>query len=121
MQDALNTYRVCVTREDLQPLRSAGIGRIELVETITFPSTPELPPPSANYIALHATCCRIAALSGATDHFVAVEEDFDAYRGMPFSGVSGEALDSLSRFLEFGIPTNGRSQRYCDIHDEHDA
>ncbi|KAJ7280217.1 hypothetical protein C8J57DRAFT_1501661 [Mycena rebaudengoi] len=78
--DEPNTYRVCVSQPEIRPFRFVGFCRTEPVTTVTFPSTPDLPPPSPDYLALHATCCRIAVLSGAADHFAAVKEDFEDFR-----------------------------------------
>ncbi|TBU59750.1 hypothetical protein BD310DRAFT_368473 [Dichomitus squalens] len=62
-----NRYRFA----SIHPLEAIGIRK----EFITFHSSnPRLPSPSSEYLSIHAACCRIAHLSGASDHLYELEE-----------------------------------------------
>ncbi|KAJ7459031.1 hypothetical protein B0H11DRAFT_2199258 [Mycena galericulata] len=103
----LNEYTVHVRNESYRPMRPSYTDQYKFVdvEKVTFISTPELPAPSPQYLALHAACCRISALSGAGDHISKVDRDFDDLKSIVGFQVSQESLDAMSRALQFGYGT----------------
>jgi len=55
-----NVYNLCATQPVILPPRHSN--------PIVLPSSEDLPPPSAEYIHLHATCARVAHMSGAGEY-----------------------------------------------------
>ncbi|KII93031.1 hypothetical protein PLICRDRAFT_672317 [Plicaturopsis crispa FD-325 SS-3] len=84
--DTPNCYRVRVSKAIFE-----DPGR----ELVTFTtSDPELLPlPSAELLALHATCANVAHLSGASEYLNKFERDVESVKVMAFDGSSFETLN----------------------------
>lgn len=63
----------------------------QLPTTITFNATdPQLPPPSRNYLELHALCCEVAMLSGAGEYVNWVQDQFEETQVLAGDGSSAQ-------------------------------
>ena len=51
-----------------------------------------LPVPSSELLALHATCCKVAHMSGAAEYIEKVYKDADAMGVLAFDGASSDIL-----------------------------
>ena len=59
-------------------------------------SDPEnLPVPARELLALHATCCKVAHLSGAAEYIDEIYRDADKLGVLPADGTSGDMLDYM--------------------------
>jgi len=74
------------------------------MDCITFTSiSDDLPPPNPDYLGLHAACCRVAHMSGATDH---IDRLLDAIeRAFGLSENDGSSAHLLSFALEEEMTT----------------
>jgi hypothetical protein len=80
-----NTYKVCWAG-DLVPIRNAKT-------TVTFVSRSELPLPSPDYLHIHATCAKVANLSGAGDYIDKVLRDLEDIQVLSEDGAFAELLE----------------------------
>ena len=53
------------------------------------------PPPNPQLLALHATCARVAHMSGATEFFGKLERDAEETSVLAFDGSSAHLLSDL--------------------------
>ncbi|KAF8873781.1 hypothetical protein BD779DRAFT_1679049 [Infundibulicybe gibba] len=66
--DEPNRYKVCTTMPAIFPMNNTP-------RFVKFESTsPELELPSPEYLGLHAVCCRVAHMSGATRYLVTLDD-----------------------------------------------
>ncbi|RDB14760.1 hypothetical protein Hypma_016236 [Hypsizygus marmoreus] len=92
-----NEYRIQVSVERLRPKGSAS----QPVQTVMLRGDDDsLPPPSVGYLALHATCCKVAQKSGAVQYLNDIDDNFgDAVMDARY--VSSSAVcDALIQSLE---------------------
>jgi hypothetical protein len=70
-------------------------------EFVTFStSDPEhLPVPSPDLLALHATCCKVAHLSGAAEYIDKNWDDLDETGVLAYDGSSGDILNHKLRSI----------------------
>jgi len=67
------------------------------------PPTPDpvnLPVPSRTYLAIHATCAKVAHLSGAAECIDAFERDMEDRTTLDPNGTSANILDDAIRGLQ---------------------
>lgn len=93
-------YKVCVFRE-------ADEGYIRLFKgpephvdgapmVVDFTSQLEqVPPPDPDLLALHATCARVAHMSGAAEFFDRLQWDAEETKVLAFNGSSADLLSNL--------------------------
>ena len=60
--------------------------------TITFQTETDIPLPDPDYLRIHAACCRVAHLSGATGYMDKILEDLEAMRVLSKDGSSAHVL-----------------------------
>ncbi|KAK7030885.1 hypothetical protein VNI00_013995 [Paramarasmius palmivorus] len=78
-----------------------------LKKKITFQSTPDLPAPSPELLALHAACATVAHLSGAGAYIDELDEDTDSLPVLTHDGQSSEILNNaIIRSLGSLPPSN---------------
>ncbi|KAJ7781964.1 hypothetical protein DFH07DRAFT_1017900 [Mycena maculata] len=120
-QGIQDEYYLRVRNETVRPVAPARFGDLIIskkVQTVKFCSTPELPAPSPEYLALHATCCRIAIKSGSADHLEKIEVEFNDLKDSLCWQVSHEALDSLLQVLKFGHTTRHTIEDSSEAEDD---
>ncbi|TFK53832.1 hypothetical protein OE88DRAFT_1656202 [Heliocybe sulcata] len=94
--DAPNCYRIRGTDSDLIP-------PTELV-TFTTPDPEHLPLPSAELLALHAACAKVAHLSGAAEYLDDLDRDLEASTVLASDGGSSEVLHyAITRLAREGV------------------
>lgn len=65
---------------------------------MTFVAAHELDFPSPEYLRIHASCCRIAGLSGAAEWYRKLERDEEDYSDSAGGGAFGDILmDKLAQ------------------------
>jgi hypothetical protein len=85
LQGTANTYNVR-WRNNWRGIRSA-------MTTVTFASQEGLPPPSPDYLRIHASCAKVANLSGAGDYIDKILSDLENIQVLSRDGVSAELLE----------------------------
>ncbi|KAK7037499.1 hypothetical protein VNI00_010991 [Paramarasmius palmivorus] len=75
---------------------------------ITFASAPNLPAPSPELLALHATCAKVAHLSGAGAFIDELDEDTDDLPVLAQDGRSSEVLNNAILLSLGSIPPSIR-------------
>lgn len=60
--------------------------------TFTTPDSVKLPVPSPEYLAIHATCCKVAYLSGAGEYIERILREMEDTKVLSQDGASAEAL-----------------------------
>ena len=85
-QDIPNTYKLRTARShSMDP-------RWKSTVTFTTPDPVKLPVPSRAYLELHAACCRVAHLSGASKCIDRILRDMEDIQVLSQDGTSAEAL-----------------------------
>ncbi|KAJ3574973.1 hypothetical protein NP233_g1407 [Leucocoprinus birnbaumii] len=70
----------------------------DMADFVTFSTPPSdespgyLPVPSSELLALHATCCKVARMSGAAEYIDRVYDDVDGLGVLDWDGSSGDLL-----------------------------
>jgi hypothetical protein len=69
----------------------------DLPRFVTFSTTDpvNLPVPAPELLTLHATCCKVANLSGASQHIDKIYRDVDMMDVLEADGSSGDMLNYL--------------------------
>ncbi|KAJ8474973.1 hypothetical protein ONZ51_g6871 [Trametes cubensis] len=81
-----NTYKVVLARGRTHDA-------INVREKVHFVSHhPDLPVPNPRYLQIHATCCRIAHMSGAADYLDLVLRDIEESKVLAEDGTSADTL-----------------------------
>lgn len=85
-QTKQHTYRICSTHDRF--IR-------DLPRTVTFTKYANFDLPDSRYIKMHATCCRVAHMSGAVGYLDDIMDDLDEGRSKVLSedGSGGRILD----------------------------
>jgi hypothetical protein len=96
-QDTPNRYRTCY----VQPFdpKDLHYNIPEFIE-LTTTDAARLPLPNPAYLALHASCCRVAHLSGAAEFLEWMDEHEDTFSSSVPSGDLSAALTARLLFLE---------------------
>jgi len=96
-----NRYKVCVFHEEDEGyIRRNFVGPKPHIDgapmVVEFNSKhKEAPPPDPQLLALHATCARVAHMSGAAEFFNKLEWDAEETRVLAFDGSSAHLLTNL--------------------------
>ena len=96
-----NRYKVCVFHEsDERYIRRNFVGPKDHVDGAPMvvelaSSYQEAPPPDPQLLALHATCARVAHMSGAAKFFNQMQWDAEETDVLAFDGSSAGLLSSL--------------------------
>ena len=100
-QDAPHTYRVCTAKDSLRNVPP-------LPEQVTFATVTDLPLSHCGYLALHALCCEVAWMSGATEHIMDIERRMDNTKVLANDGSIVDLLMSALSAVEWtSCPANG--------------
>ncbi|RDB14788.1 hypothetical protein Hypma_016332 [Hypsizygus marmoreus] len=97
--DIENEYYLRAVYEFIRPSKGPGV----LVDTVTFAGTDDKPAPSPDYLALHATCCKVAHMLGAAEYLDEIERDFDEVAVEAHFVSSPAVCDALIRSLEVTV------------------
>ncbi|KAI9567170.1 hypothetical protein HD554DRAFT_2220399 [Boletus coccyginus] len=97
----LGRYKICVSNEGIEEyIRRIFVAPKPHVDgapmVVEFTSKhAEAPPPDPLLLALHATCARVAHMSGAAEFFDQLEWDAEATKVLAFDGSSASLLSNL--------------------------
>ena len=84
-QNIPNKYKLRATHPSL-------LNRLKPTVTFTTPDPEKLPVPSETYLELHAACCRVANLSGASEYIEKILRDMEDIQVLSQDGDSAEVL-----------------------------
>ncbi|KAN0074642.1 hypothetical protein V8E55_011691 [Tylopilus felleus] len=96
--DRLELYFEAMSQKDCYEVKCFGPKPHRDVRQFVKFSTsdPEnLPVPARELLALHATCCKVAHLSGAAEYIDEIYRDADKLGVLPADGTSGDMLDYM--------------------------
>ena len=85
-KNTIDRYKV----EAIQPILLRSLNRYV---TFTTPDAARLPVPKREYLELHATCAKVAHLSGAAEYVDRILEDTEDVRVLSSDGGSAEILE----------------------------
>ena len=96
---SLNSIDVCQNVINQYTVHATIPSILAMPAIVTFHAQAGLPLPDPRYLALHATCARVAHLSGAGEYIDAFDRDIDTTRVLAKDGSSAkllaEALSSI--------------------------
>jgi len=80
--------------ENTYVIRAKGGHRLGQCKTnpITFQTTTDIALPNPEYLRIHAACCKVALLSGATEHMDKILEDLEDMQVLSKDGSSAHVL-----------------------------